>query len=166
MLRWPLGDSADLADRLTHAFTYVLEELIPLEIVWKTTGDNGAAIWVPPETQERASGAWSLPRLKKLADDGGERYTAFWDWVYDRYPSERLWDLDSIAVDPGHRGEGLGSALIAAGLKQARAGGTAAFLATGSAVNLPLYRRVGFRLVEDADAPNGGPHTWFMRCDP
>jgi GNAT superfamily N-acetyltransferase len=166
MLRWPLGDGDDLAARLTLAFTYVLEDLIPLGMVFVAGDSRAAAIWVPPNGEERAAEAWSQARLLALADDGGERYRAFWDWVYDRYPDERLWDLDSIAVDPGHRGEGLGSALIAAGLERARTAGTGAFLATGTPVNLPLYRRAGFRVVEDAEAPDGGPHIWFMRCDP
>ncbi len=30
----------------------------------------------------------------------------------------------------------------------------------------PIYERSGFRVVEDVDAPDGGPHIWFMRWDP
>jgi GNAT superfamily N-acetyltransferase len=166
MLRWPLGESDDLAERLTLCFTYVLEELIPRGMVWESDDGTGCAIWVPSDDEEHADAAWSQPRLKAIADDGGQRYTAFWDWVYARYPEEPLWDLDSVAVDRAHRGRGLGSALIAAGLDRARAVGNGGFLATGTAANVPLYERAGFRIVEDADAPDGGPHIWFMRWDP
>jgi GNAT superfamily N-acetyltransferase len=165
MLRWPLGGGEDLTERLTLCFTYVLEKLIPRGIVWEANDTKGGVIWVPPDEEERSGAAWSQPRLKALADDGGGRYTAFWDWVYARYPDQPLWDLDSIAVEHADRGGGLGSALIAVGLERARAAGTGAFLATGSAENVPLYMRAGFRLVEDADAPDGGPHIWFMRWD-
>ena len=29
-----------------------------------------------------------------------------------------------------------------------------------------FYERHGFRVVEEADPPEGGPHVWFMRRDP
>jgi hypothetical protein len=29
-----------------------------------------------------------------------------------------------------------------------------------------IYRRSGFRVVDEADAPGGGPRIWFMRRDP
>jgi hypothetical protein len=30
---------------------------------------------------------------------------------------------------------------------------------------VPLYERFGFHVVEEADAPEGGPRVWFMRRD-
>jgi predicted N-acetyltransferase YhbS len=77
-----------------------------------------------------------------------------------------LWLLDSIAVEPASQGRGLGSALIAAGLTQAAAAGVPAFLSTGTRRNVDVYGRSGFRVVDEADAPGGGPHIWFMRRDP
>jgi len=64
------------------------------------------------------------------------------------------------------QGRGVGSALIDFGLSRARAGAASVFLETGTARNVPLYERMGFRVVEDTDAPDGGPHMWFMRWDP
>ena len=101
-----------------------------------------------------------------MAEDGGRRYTAFWDWVYSRTPDEPLWQIDSIAVDPPFQGRGLGRSLIEAGLAWARADGVGAFLSTGTPRNVSIYGRAGFRVLEDLDAPGGGPHIWFMRCDP
>jgi hypothetical protein len=43
---------------------------------------------------------------------------------------------------------------------------TGVVLETGTARNVSLYERFGFRVVEEADAPGGGPHVWFMRRDP
>ncbi len=61
---------------------------------------------------------------------------------------------------------GIGSALIEFGLEQARESGTAMVLETGTQRNVPLYERLGFHVVEEADSPEGGPHVWFMRRDP
>jgi hypothetical protein len=29
-----------------------------------------------------------------------------------------------------------------------------------------MYEHLGFRVVEESDAPDGGPTIWFLRADP
>ena len=124
---------------------------------------EGAAVSVPPGRLEAwEDHPWNQPRINALTDDGGCRYDAFWDWVDSRSPDEPLWQLDSIAVEPAARRR-FGAALIAAGLARARADGVGGFLSTGTRRNVSIYGRCGFRVVEDIDAPGGGPHIWFMR---
>jgi GNAT superfamily N-acetyltransferase len=168
MMRWPLGPADDKAvDCFTRCFTYFLEQAIPLGLIWDAGDAVGVAAWIPPgrsETWERHP--WSHPRILALADDGGRRYEAFWEWVAAHEPAEALWQLDSIAVAPALQGRGTGRALIEAGLAEARADGTGAFLSTGTHANVAKYSRCGFRVYDDADAPGGGPHVWFMRWDP
>jgi ribosomal protein S18 acetylase RimI-like enzyme len=101
-----------------------------------------------------------------VLDDGGRRYELFWEWVASKIPREPLWHLDTVAVAPGWQGRGIGSALIEFGLERARESGTAMVLETGTQRNVPLYERLGFHVVEEADPPEGGPHVWFMRRDP
>jgi GNAT superfamily N-acetyltransferase len=167
MMRWPLGEQPDVAEQCIRCFTYFLEPALELGIVWATPDAKGAAVWVPPDVAETwEEHPWNQARISALSDDGGERYDAFWDWVYSHVPDEELWQLDTIAVEPASQGRGLGRALIDAGLKKARASGTGAFLSTGTPRNLEIYRRSGFRVVDEADAPGGGPRIWFMRWDP
>ena len=75
-------------------------------------------------------------------------------------------NLDSVAVAPGSQGRGIGSALIEFALERGRESDTAMLLETGTQRNVPLYERLGFHVVEEADPPEGGPHVWFMRRDP
>ena len=167
MMRWPMGEQGDVVERFTRGFGYCLEDALRLGIVWEAGTATGAAIWIPPgqsETWEHHP--WHQPRIDALADDGGRRYNAFWDWVESHEPDEPLWLLDSIAVEPAAQGQGFGGALIAAGLARARAGGVGAFLSTGTPRNVSIYGRSGFRVVQDIDAPDGGPHIWFMRWEP
>lgn len=105
---------------------------------------------------------WSQPRINAIADDGGQRYGSFWDWVDTRTPAG-LWQLDSIAVEPTRQGRGVGRALIEAGL--ARAGATGAFLSTGTPANVEVYSRCGFHVLDARQAPGNGPRIWFMRSD-
>jgi GNAT superfamily N-acetyltransferase len=167
MMLWPMGDHDDVAERFTRAFAYFLEGVLGLGIVWEVGDANGAAVWVAPDQSvAREDHPWNQPRISELTDDGGRRYDAFWDWVDSHAPHDPVWLLDSIAVEPVLHGRGLGSALIAAGLARARADGLGAFLSTGTPGNVSIYQRSGFRVVEDLDAPDRGPHIWFMRWDP
>ena len=68
-------------------------------------------------------------------------------------------------ADPDHQGGGIGSALVKLGLARAAEDGIPAYLEAGNPRNVPLYERLGFKVIAEADAPDGGPHIWFMRCD-
>jgi GNAT superfamily N-acetyltransferase len=167
MLVWPMGDHGDRADRFTRAFAVVLERVLGLGLVWEAGDAQGAALWFPPEQADpRDEHPWNEPRIAELTDDAGRRYDEFWDWVESRAPHGQLWLLDSIGVDRAVQGRDIGTALIAAGLARARANGVGAFLSTGTARNVSSYGRSGFSVVEDLDAPGGGPNIWFMRWDP
>jgi GNAT superfamily N-acetyltransferase len=168
MMRWPIGAGQDEAiDCFTRCFGYFLEAAIPLDWIWEAGEGEGAAAWIPPGRRDPpVVHPWSQPRILALADDGGRRYEAFWDWVAAHEPTEPLWHLDSIGVSPALQGRGVGRALIEAGLASALADDTGAFLSTGTRANVPIYGRFGFSVYKEADAPDGGPHVWFMRWDP
>jgi ribosomal protein S18 acetylase RimI-like enzyme len=167
MTQWSVGDRGDVADRLTRCFACFLEQVLGLGLVWEVDAGNGAAVWVSPNRfADWDVHPWSHPKITALTDDGGRRYTRFWDWVGSHHPAEPLWQLDSIAVEPTAQGQSLGAALIARGLALAQADGVGAFLSTGTARNVTIYRRCGFHVVKEADAPDGGPKIYFMRWDP
>lgn len=167
MMRWPLGSEGDLEERFTRCFAHFLEAALPLGLVWEAGAGDGAAVWIAREQSEVWDGhPWNQARILALADDGGGRYDAFWDWVAKHDPPEPSWQLDSIAVAPELQGRGIGRTLIEAGLARARAQRTGAFLSTGTEANVAIYARCGFRVYEEAQAPGGGPHIWFMRADP
>ena len=136
-------------------------------IIWESTDGRGALVLVPPEQRDALEDALHLDdsRTQNVFDDGGRRFELFWEWVASKVPREPLWHLDSVAVAPGWQGRGICSALIEFGLEQARESGTAMVLETGTQRNVPLYERLGFQVVEEADSPEGGPHVWFMRRD-
>jgi GNAT superfamily N-acetyltransferase len=101
-----------------------------------------------------------------VTDDDGGRHERLWEWVAMKASSDSCWHLDSVGVEPGWQGRGIGSALIQFALGQARATNHPMLLETGTPRNVPLYQRVGFDIVEEDDAPEGGPHVWFMRFEP
>jgi GNAT superfamily N-acetyltransferase len=167
MLRWSLGTYGDVAQRFVRQFELFSATLVQRGMMWEAGTARGAAVWIPAAEGKAYAQAFdaSRSRVHALTQDGGERYDAFWEWVESKIPDEPLWHLDSVGVEPGSRGTGVGAALIEHGLELARADDAGAFLETGTPRNVPYYERFGFRIVDDADAPHGGPHIWFMRWD-
>jgi GNAT superfamily N-acetyltransferase len=168
LVRWPYGAETDPAvDR--ELWAALIEAYRPLDVSWILgDGPDAAAIWLPPAETERfleiehATRARILP----LTADGGARYETLWDWIGAQLPDEPCWYLEIVAVAEAHRGKGLASALVRHGLDRAFAAGLPAFLETSVPGNVPRYEHLGFRVVLEADAPDGGPTVWFMRADP
>ena len=164
MMRWPLGTHRDVEERFVLCFEYFLQPVIAAGTVWEAGAALGAAAWIAPgEMDVWRDAQVNEARMHALTEDGGRRYDAFWAWVEARVPPEPLWFLDSVGVERSVRGQGIGAALIRLGLERAREDGVDAFLETGTARNVPVYEHLGFRVVDAADAPDGGPRIWFMR---
>jgi len=162
MLVWPFG--AGKTDLVTDFFRTFDEHIAALGWLWETGPGLGVAAWIPPGSDQVMM---DIDRaMRPSLADGEARHEEMWEWIADRFPDEPFWYLDHLAVDFGHRGTGLGAALIQHGLRFADEDGVPAFLETGRPENVGYYERRGFKTVSDEDAPGGGPHIWFMRYDP
>ena len=84
-------------------------------------------------------------------------YIAFQTLLVDPDPGCTVWSLAPVAVTPVHQRQGLGAALIEAGLDVARARGVGFVTVLGDPA---YYRRFGFRAdqVRDLRVPWSGPH--------
>jgi GNAT superfamily N-acetyltransferase len=169
VMSWPIGGRTDdLEERCIRAYALYLPPLLDGDLVWETTDGRGALVLVPPDQSEVWEDALAHvddSTTHDVTDDGGRRHERFWAWVESKLPTEPVWHLDSVAVEPGWQGRGIGSALIAFAVEQASRSSASMILETGTSRNVPLYERHGFRTVEEADPPEGGPHVWFMRRD-
>lgn len=129
----------------------------------------GVAVWYPPGSYPMS---WrrrlrALPRLARLAaaaPRAAPRAARFGANVDAAFGARRAWYLSALGVAPARQGEGIGSALLLAGLERVDADGSAAYLETGLQRNVPLYERHGF-VVEDPAAPllPDGPTQWLMQ---
>ena len=167
IVRWPFPDD-DLLERTTELFAILDEGFAAAAMLWEVPAARGVAMWVPPDGLERFLEIEEATRasISALTTDGGVRFNTFWDWIEAQLPDERQWFLDHLAVAETERGRGLGSALVRFGLEAAARDGVAATLETARPGNVPIYEHLGFRTYVEADAPDGGPHLWFMRADP
>ena len=165
MTTWPMVTPEDLPARIRAMFAFVDTGYAAEGWAWEAGGGLGVMMLLPPGSAAREAelAAAAAPRLAPLFPDGGARYDAFWAWAWSMLPEEPHWFLDQLAVEPDAQGRGIGGALLRHALGLADADGLPLCLETGAERNLGLYRRFGFRVVAEADAPGGGPHVWFLR---
>lgn len=112
-----------------------------------------------PETHLLAPGGRVLFAIL-TTDDGSERAVGT---VALRHEGEGVYELTKMAVEPGHRGAGIGRRLMEGALARFRAlGGRELFLESSSKLGpaLALYESVGFR---HRPAPRPGSH--YSRAD-
>jgi GNAT superfamily N-acetyltransferase len=141
--------------------------------VYTTRGTpEGAAIWQPPGadvTPERAVsagfdrlstliGADALQRLGKVLD--------YLEAVHRRDVPPEHWYLMVVGVAPPRQGQGVGRALLQPILDRADAARLPCYLDTAQARNVPLYQKLGFRVMVETVDPESGLRFWTFRRDP
>lgn len=76
------------------------------------------------------------------------------------------WYLATVAVAPAQQGEGIGGGLLRPMLRMLDATGAPAFLETSEPSNQRWYERLGFRVLSEQAAFDGGPAQWAMWREP
>jgi GNAT superfamily N-acetyltransferase len=102
----------------------------------------------------RKLGFSGLVRLNTLA--------SYSDKLHKQAISGDHWYLMTIGVEPDRQRMGAGGRLLSAGLQRADADGLPCYLETTNPENLPFYRRHGFEVVADGQAPKSELHVWAM----
>ena len=172
VISWLIPPGVDNRDeRLTLFFTAMSRTYLRFGKPCYIAGDDmGAALWGSP-------GSWALP-MSEMTDEEVEPFiTAFGErlgvstelqlQVEGLHPTEpaHLY-LAYLGARRASQGQGHGSRLMQAVLKQADADGVPAYLESSNARNVPLYERHGFKVVGEFQALNDGPTIWRMWRDP
>ena len=113
---------------------------------WLAGDGAAAALWLPPGvvSDSAAMAAAMGPHVDEAKGSViGQVSEAFAGY----HPHEPHWYLSMIGVDPARQGQGLGSAVLKAGLARCDADGVAAYLESSNPKNIPLYERHGFEVM-------------------
>lgn len=116
---------------------------------------SGAALWLAPDV---VTDDEQVERLfaESLAPHRAGDVVELLEQVLAHHPTDPLWYLPLIGVDPIAQGRGIGSRLLRAGLARADRDGLPAYLEASTPQNRALYQRHGFVVqaeVRAADAP-------------
>ena len=165
---WVLPDPRRRAALLPWLFRMGFE--ITDADVWTTPGTvRGAARWLPPGRPplRLAAALVAFVSTPIRLREATSRFLAYGRAVENmraRAAPGPHWYLAGIGVDPPEQRKGIGSALLAPGLEGAALDGLPCVLLTNAERNIGFYRRHGFEVVLEEEAPPGAPKAWaFVR---
>lgn len=127
-------------------------------------GRRGAALWLGPGAESDEDALGDLVAATVDADRHDDVFGLL-SQMDEQHPERDLWYLPFIGVDPPHQGNGLGSTLLAAGLRRADRDGVEAFLEASTPANRRLYERHGFEVVDELRCGDSPP-LWPMLRPP
>ncbi|NKB66436.1 MAG: GNAT family N-acetyltransferase [Candidatus Latescibacteria bacterium] len=157
---WP-----DPHDYLTH-FPYFVKAYGAPSFVHQSAyhvdGYRGGALWLPPDVHPDESAVDQLIQ-NRVAADKQEDLTGLLDRVDQYIPEEPHWYLLFIGVEPLHRGQGFGSALMEHTLRRCDDDNATAFLESTNPRNRSLYQRHGFEILDTLQVGSSPPLTVMVR---
>ena len=165
---WMVPPGPSRMRKLERFFALEIEHVaLPNGTVWATTDSEGAALIMPP-------GKWKLPisaqarHAPEFAKVFGRRLPHAFG-LLTRMESKHLREphlyVAFVGVEPEAQGRGLGRKLLEPTIEQADAHGLPAYLEASSPDSARLYRRLGFKDVEEVRFA-GSPPMALMRRPP
>lgn len=129
-------------------------------------GDEAAALWLPARKRLRLSPWRQFELASRVFISGGagalSRMKMTGDILRLNHPHEAHYYLFAVGVRERAQGNGLGGALVRAGLARADSDGAAAYLENSKSRNTPLYERLGFAPKGWLPLPEGAPPILAM----
>ncbi|MCU1393645.1 MAG: putative GCN5-related N-acetyltransferase [Ilumatobacteraceae bacterium] len=137
-------------------------------LVYRTSGNEAAAIWAPP-------GEWKLPVGQIVRNAPGFMRVfgrrmipnlALLNRLEQAHPEEPHYYLEFIGTDPAHQGKGMGTKLMQPMMDRCDTEGLGAYLESSKEANLAFYGRFGFEvthvLTHKGAKGAAGPQQWLM----
>ena len=136
----------------------------------RTSGFEAVALWLPPGRQlgvgAMVRSGFAMARfVMRMPSHDRKRMMTTMRLLDDRRQAlapEPHWYLMAIGVEPGHQGEGHGTALMRSGMAKADRDGALIYLETETAGNVGYYEHLGFKTVEDIEPPGLAVPMWLM----
>ncbi|HUY46331.1 MAG TPA: GNAT family N-acetyltransferase [Streptosporangiaceae bacterium] len=167
--RWLIPDEAARRDILPGYFQIYVDHALDAGIAHTTTGRTAVALWLPAGQHGPAQPAGYTERLAAATSPWTGAFLAFDDTLDAHHPAGAAHHhLAVLAVQPGHQGEGIGSALLRAYHQVIdRGAGAPAYLEAAAPRSRDLYRRHGYvmRPASPFYLPDG-PAMWPMWREP
>jgi GNAT superfamily N-acetyltransferase len=168
MLNWVIPQP-ELYPKFFHSIIHHV--FLPKGIVHMDDQGRGAALWLPPgEKYEIPPSLDMLTMVGKLLLSKGPapllRIHRQGGLFARQHPRDPHYYLQFIGARQRDQGKGIGSALLKQGTRLCDEEGMPAYLESSNILNVPLYERHGFEVIDKHNVPGGGPMAWFMWREP
>jgi ribosomal protein S18 acetylase RimI-like enzyme len=131
----------------------------------------GVGLWLPPGASPLSAPRKlrMLPAMTRVFAAAPASFATFARYggnVERAHPAEPHWYLVVLGVRHGGQRQGVGTALVEAGLELVDADGAGCYLETSDPANVAFYERFGFRVRDPALplVPNGPSHVAMWRA--
>jgi ribosomal protein S18 acetylase RimI-like enzyme len=84
--------------------------------------------------------------------------------VHHRDFAPEHWYLSVVGVAPAQQRQGIGRALVLAGVAQAAAAGLPCYLDTAAPENVPFYEQLGFQVLVKSVVSESDLTFWLLSC--
>jgi GNAT superfamily N-acetyltransferase len=165
VLAWVFQDDATRMERLTVAFTGLVEGMLAGGVVHLADGAS-AAFWRDPAFDHGADQEDPDAEPPPFTEDELGRFQILLTAMAEHHPHDPAhWYLNVVSTLPSRQSQGLGHAVLQPVLAQADAEGMPCYLESTNPRNRTLYYRNGF---EDRDEIplDGGPSLIQMWREP
>jgi ribosomal protein S18 acetylase RimI-like enzyme len=123
---------------------------------------TGAALWLPPGVGPDEEALAAITQAS-VAAERQEEVAGVFEQMAKYHPREPHWYLPLIGVDPVHRHQGQGSALLRHALRRCDQERMPAYLESTNPANIPLYERHGFKVLGTIQAGSSPPLVPMLR---
>lgn len=167
VIQWAWPDPERRLQILPDFFEVMVTMSMGYDSVYATDDLTGAALWVPPTTQEPTEEEVEAfeDSIRSVTGEFAPLVLQLFATLDEQHPHEPHFYLPIIGTSPEHQGQGLGTALLAPVLEQCDREQMPAYLEATSERNQALYRRAGFRNMGQIVLPDGPP-LWPMWRQP
>lgn len=149
-------------------FEMTLPPLIPHQLTYLDAQGRGIAAWLEPGAKLHWPVSFdSVIKVLRLGGLKGVYRLMLSGRKTARYhPKTPHYYLFAIGVTPGHKGQGLGTALISHVLRTCDEEAVPAYLENSKRENLPFYEGHGFKVLEEIRFAPSAPPVWLMWREP
>lgn len=164
VINWCCNDPASLAP----FFAFTLPVFIEQNLTYLDPQGRGAASWLGPGQSLRwpATVANAL-KVFRLGGSMGIYRMMRSGMTTERYhPKDPHYYLFAIGVKPGHKGQGIGTRLIAEILRRCDNENMPAYLENSKPENLRFYEGHGFKVQREIRFARSAPPIWLMWREP
>jgi ribosomal protein S18 acetylase RimI-like enzyme len=164
---WAFPDPVRRREILPRFFRLFVDDSIASDGAFALDDLAAVSLWFPPGSDMSDEQAAAFERaVQAIAGEYAESGPlAIIRAMSEVQPTDPHWHLAFVCTRPEKQGQGLGTALIRAGLRRCDAAGHPAYLEATSDRNRALYERLGFRVTSRIELPDGPP-MWGMWREP
>jgi ribosomal protein S18 acetylase RimI-like enzyme len=159
--RWMYGDPHQYLQHMPTFFRALGKGSFESGAAQRTKDGLGIALWLPPGVHGE-DGPVEVIIAESVAEEKQADLGALLAQTEHYRPTEPHWYLSLIGVEALHRSKGQGSVLLQHGLRQCDREHRPAYLWSSNPLNISLYKRHGFEVVDTIRVSSSSPPIFPM----